>query len=540
MKKSIRKKINYLIIFSLVTLSICMIGVNIVIVNKYTEHNSEIMLEKTCESQALKLNNQFRLVEQSVQSIYDISEEMRPSVDQLNEKALVDEFIGKFQDIAISISNDTDGALAVYYRMNPEITGSGTTGFFYVKSPETGRFEANEATDLFEYGVNNVEHVGWYYIPVWEGKPVWMEPYYNANIGIEMISYVVPIFEKNTLVGVIGMDVDFNAITKMTEDFNVYQSGGAVLCSTENAKVYYNKCKVLGDMIPSNIKKEFEAKADADRLCFIKINDVEYGIYYRTLVNKMKILVYAKKDEINTQRFSFLLTSGIIFMVIFALTLLISIRVSSRIVKPIGAITEATKRFAEGDWEAKVFCDTRDELQELTENVTIMADKTKEYIAYIQEIAKKDALTGLRNKTDYLMYVDQIVREYETKNKKYSVIVFDVNHLKYVNDNFGHEKGDELIVAASKYICKHFIHSPIFRVGGDEFVAILDSDDYENRYELVEEFKKYMKLSAKSEDIMDFCIACGLADYGKDGQKFDDIFAVADQRMYNNKKELKD
>lgn len=539
MKKSIRKKINYLIVFSMIMLSICMIGVNIVIVNKYTERNSEVMMKKTCESQALKLDTQLKLVEQSVQSVCDISEEMRPSVEKLKQKALVDEFIGKFQDIAISISNDTDGALAVYYRMNPEITGSGTTGFFYVKSPETGRFEANEATDLFEYGVNNVEHVGWYYIPVWEGKPVWMEPYYNANINVEMISYVVPIFEKNTLVGVVGMDVDFNAIKEITEDIDVYHTSGAVLCSTENGKVYYNKCKVLGDLIPTNIKNQFKIKANSEDISFANMNNTEYGMYYETLVNGMKILVYAERNEINDQRYSTLLISGIIFMIIFILTLSVSIRVGNRIVKPIGAITEATKRYAEGDWEAKVFCDTRDELQELTENVTIMADKTKEYIAYIQEIAKKDALTGLRNKTDYLMYVDQIKREYQEQHKEYAIIVFDVNHLKYVNDNFGHEKGDELIVAASKYICKHFVHSPIFRVGGDEFVAIVDSDDYPNRHELVNEFRKYMKLSAKSDDIMDFCIACGMSEYGKDGENFDDIFDIADQRMYENKKELK-
>ena len=59
------------------------------------------------------------------------------------------------------------------------------------------------------YDENDMEHVGWYYIPVRAGKPVWTEPYDNANINEKMVSYVIPVYDNNVLVGVIGMDIDF-------------------------------------------------------------------------------------------------------------------------------------------------------------------------------------------------------------------------------------------------------------------------------------------------------------------------------------------
>jgi GGDEF domain-containing protein len=51
--------------------------------------------------------------------------------------------------------------------------------------------------------------------------------------------------------------------------------------------------------------------------------------------------------------------------------------------------------------------------------------------------------------------------------------MFDLNDLKHINDRYGHERGDEYIVNCCRLICQVFKHSPVFRIGGDEFVALL-------------------------------------------------------------------
>lgn len=538
MRKSIRKKINYLVIISLVILSIFMVVINISIINSYTSRQAQIMMSKACDSQAQQLNSQFRLVEQSVKNIYDISEELRPNVEELRNKETTEQFISKFENIAVDVAENTNGALAIYYRMNPDITLSGVTGFFYVKPSQDERFGKCEVTDLLQYDVNDTEHVGWYYEPVWIGKPVWMEPYYNANIDVEIISYVVPIYDGNNLVGVVGMDVDFKGIKAIAENMNIFESSGAVLCSMSNSQIYFNECDLFGKRIPSDIYIMMQGNDASSEVKMYDVGGKKYDIYYETLDNRMKLLVYAKESEIYKQRTYSVHMSAVVFSVVLIVTIGVAMKMSRRITKPLTDISEASKKYAQGEWDVKVSCDTGDELQELTNNITIMAEKTKEYIEYINNMARKDALTGLRNKTDYAMYVQDINET--TEEKQYAIVLFDVNNLKFVNDNYGHEKGDELIKAASQIICKFFPHSPVFRVGGDEFVAIVDSEDYETRDEIISEFHKYMYLMKNSTDIMDVCIACGMAVCGEDGEKYEDIFKIADKNMYDNKVKLKD
>lgn len=539
MKKSIRRKINFLLIVSLIALSFFMVVSNLVIVYRTTTKNAEIIMSKSCHSLAMELNNQFRLIEQSVQNLYDVSEDLRPDLEELRTNKQSYEYIKTFEKAALNIADNTEGALAIYYHLNPDITGSGTTGFFYIRSSESGAFEKTKITDLNDYPVDDLEHVGWYYEPVWAGKAIWMEPYFNANVGVEMISYVTPIYDGNVLIGVVGIDVDFNSIMNIAESLDIYESCGAVICSMESSKVYYTHSDLFGDSVPSDIYTILQGDERSESIMNYKVDGKKYGMYYITLDNHMKLLIYAKKSEIYSQVRTSVVSSVVVFGIVFIITLLFALHMGKRIVKPIIDITEASKKYAAGDWEAKVSCDTEDELQLLTENISIMADKTKEYIDYIQDMAKKDSLTGLRNKTDYTLYVDTMKQNGMSEDKPFAVVVFDVNNLKSVNDTYGHEKGDELLLSASKFICKYFSHSPVFRIGGDEFVAIVDGGDFDKRESKLQEFQKYMDLAKNSTDIMDVCVASGMAIFGEDGSTYEEVFDIADQRMYANKKQLK-
>ena len=71
---------------------------------------------------------------------------------------------------------------------------------------------------------------------------------------------------------------------------------------------------------------------------------------------------------------------------------------------------------------------------------------------------------------------------------EYAIGVFDCDNLKLVNDKYGHDKGDMYLKNACRLICKVFQHSPVFRIGGDEFSVILQNEDFRNREELVRKF----------------------------------------------------
>lgn len=171
----------------------------------------------------------------------------------------------------------------------------------------------------------------------------------------------------------------------------------------------------------------------------------------------------------------------------------------------------------------------------------IYRDKIEERsreIGTMRRIAYKDALTGVKNKTAYTEAVAELEhRVSDGKLTQYGVAIFDLNYLKYVNDTMGHEMGDKYIREACSQICRCFQHSPVYRIGGDEFVVILKGDDYDNREMILKDFNDEVhrnKLEGKA------VIAVGCALYRpRVDSTYDDVFRRADKLMYQRKQELK-
>ena len=117
------------------------------------------------------------------------------------------------------------------------------------------------------------------------------------------------------------------------------------------------------------------------------------------------------------------------------------------------------------------------------------------------------------------------------------MVVFDLNDLKYVNDNLGHESGDKYIKDGCTLICKTFTHSPVFRIGGDEFAAFLTNEDYNNRDELIYEFNSQVEDNLTNGGAV---VSAGISVYDAEKDSgYDEVFARADVLMYDRKKELK-
>ncbi len=171
----------------------------------------------------------------------------------------------------------------------------------------------------------------------------------------------------------------------------------------------------------------------------------------------------------------------------------------------------------------------------------VFSDLIKDHYRELESANKKalrDGLTGVRNKLAYLEALRDIEVAGESKSTEgYGVVVFDINDLKMTNDTQGHEAGDELIKNACTLICTHFKHSPVFRIGGDEFVVLLYGSDYENRESLIEEFNSKIDANKSKSGML---IACGMAVYDANiDESYTDVFTRADKIMYERKESLK-
>ena len=151
-----------------------------------------------------------------------------------------------------------------------------------------------------------------------------------------------------------------------------------------------------------------------------------------------------------------------------------------------------------------------------------------------------DALTSVRNKGAFNDYVQELQERVDSgETLDFAIGVFDCDDLKTVNDRFGHDKGDIYLKTASKLICRVFQHSPVFRIGGDEFAVILMNEDYYNREELINRFLDEQKKICSSTDNCweQVRVALGIAVYdpGIDSA-VSDTSRRADRVMYENKR----
>ena len=151
--------------------------------------------------------------------------------------------------------------------------------------------------------------------------------------------------------------------------------------------------------------------------------------------------------------------------------------------------------------------------------------------------ANIDALTGVKNRHAYRIYEERLNAQIEMhRAPEFAIFIFDVNDLKKVNDNEGHKSGDQFLRDACKIICTTFKRSPVFRVGGDEFVALCQGDDFGRHQELIKQMNDHNEKAIETGGIV---IAMGMSCYQND-ENVAQVYERADQKMYENKSYLKD
>jgi diguanylate cyclase (GGDEF)-like protein len=168
---------------------------------------------------------------------------------------------------------------------------------------------------------------------------------------------------------------------------------------------------------------------------------------------------------------------------------------------------------------------------------------TREHADIMSEIANRDALTGIRNKRGYETEIQRINKGIAMGNTKVGVVMVDMNDLKEVNDKYGHEKGDKVICSLCDMLCSVFKRSPVFRIGGDEFVVVVSNYDYANLESNVAKFKKSVDHNVHESELEPWeraSAAIGYAIFEEDKDiAIEDTLKRADEKMYACKQEMK-
>lgn len=168
---------------------------------------------------------------------------------------------------------------------------------------------------------------------------------------------------------------------------------------------------------------------------------------------------------------------------------------------------------------------------------------TREQADIMNEMANRDPLTGIRNKRGYDTEIQRINKQIVAGRTEVGIVMVDMNGLKQINDTYGHEKGDRILCNLCDTLCSIFKRSPVFRIGGDEFVVVVENQDYRNVDRNVEQFKASIEHSINDMELEPWeriSAAIGSAKYDPDRDYgIEDTLKRADESMYVNKRAMK-
>lgn len=516
--RSIQTKLILSVMLIVILLGLTIGVVSLNELRKSNSNNAHTILEKICEKEQESIDEIFEHVQTATLVMATQIENTIESVDDLKDPIVLEQHLSNVRFEFDTVAEIINGSVGYYYRLNVEMFDS-RAGFFYIRDDNDSEFEYFETTDISEFEKDDIEHVGWYYLPVDAKKATWIDPYMNLNINKNIISYVIPIYVDEVLLGVVGVDIDFQYLMTVIGEIEVYETGFAYLVS-QDGKIAYHDNHV------HNILEE---------------SDFDDHRFQSNLVNNMKLVLSVSNKEINRSSNELISRLAMVVILFIILAIVIISYVSARIIKPLKDLTVATQRIAAGDKDVMLYVNSLDEVGILANSFQHAIDTINNDIEYINKLTYIDSLTGVKNSTAYIEKISEL-NQLIKDGEELAVIVFDINYLKQVNDDYGHEFGNELIIKGVEFIAKIFNNLPIYRIGGDEFVVILEKGEVANANSYVNRFDiEIAKLSINKGNInIPVEIARGLAVYeqGVD-TTYNSLFKRADDQMYINKKELK-
>lgn len=531
---SIRQKITLLTACAVFVTVLVTAVLGTVAIREIGNSRSEQLLQLLCQTGQKNLNSYFTSVEQSVEMVSSfVGEDLR----SLEPEELA-AHVNRTRSIFAKTASKTNGILTYYYRIDPAVSDT-VKGFWFTNLDGVG-FMEHEVTDITLYDTEDTSALVWFTVPKASGKAVWLPPYVTDNLDVKVLSYNVPVYCGNVFVGVVGIEIDYSTMADQVDNIRLYDDGYAYINDYDGNIIYHPR------MSDAEIAEERTRQApygmlEANSLIRYTYGGVEKEAVWLPLNNGMRLNVTVPLSEINEDWQKWVLWHGAFSLVLLIVFILLTVKLSGRISKPLSDLTEAARQVEAGNYDVSLESRRNDEIGILTGAFARLIAHLKSYVQDLKDLAYGDALTAVRNKGAFNLYLKKLAASMEDPENppEYAICFFDCNSLKDINDRYGHDKGDKYLQTACAAICQVFSHSPVFRIGGDEFAAVLQHREYENRDRLMELFdQRCFDLRAISEDPWEKVnVARGMAVYDpKKDRSVEDVVRRADQLMYEHKR----
>lgn len=183
--------------------------------------------------------------------------------------------------------------------------------------------------------------------------------------------------------------------------------------------------------------------------------------------------------------------------------------------------------------------DTSTLLQEIYDRLRSVRKELRDYIVKAHKMAYTDVLTGIGNRNAYFEVKEKLNKQIGKGDLSFAVAIFDINGLKNANDDYGHETGDLMIVSAAEILKKFFKAGTLFRIGGDEFVLLVENVSEEQMKIIFDKISTEVnaKIISKNEVHIPLAISKGFSVYTPEDTEVKAVVQRADAQMYQDKTE---
>lgn len=354
-KALIKSKIAFRITASIVLTSIIVAaligGISIFYSSSTVKAQSRENLVKTAESKAQEFNTTILTIENSVEVLSTLlSADL--NLEQLKkDKNYVSDYEKNIQKIVKEVGQTTSGNMSTYFYLNPELTGE-VHGAWYADTQNNKNFEAQPLESIESFTPNN-EDMEWYYGPVKAGKALWLQPYEDPHLKIYMISYVKPIYQGQTLIGVLGMDINFDYFKESVTNTKVLDTGYATLLN-ENYDVLVSPTLKQGDNFATvengSLKSVTEELSKNESgIVDYKFRGIDKTLAYKKLSNGYIFMVNVPQSELLATMNKLTTIVGSLTLLGILLSIIVAQVVSRRITLPILKVTEVIDKTSKLD-----------------------------------------------------------------------------------------------------------------------------------------------------------------------------------------------
>ena len=546
--KSIRVKFLQLNLISILLCALLVGGIGLWSTSTLLSESSKDILNLTCRAEGDELDEVLHDIQDSVDTFCQLADSQVSSLIRLRNDSFLDTFYNEVERFMLEIASRTRGVCACYFLTAPELTRT-PAGFLYSVDAGSETLSKKPLTDLSLYDPLDTSHVGWYYQPQISGHSLWMEPYYNKNLDINMISYVCPLYRDGVFWGIAGMDINFDVVIERVRSVRPYETGYACLIS-DSGSIYYHPELSAGSCITdysADLQPVLEAFSrsqgeNAEPVSFLyRYNGVSKVLSSYRLSNGMELLLVARLREINAPMVSLFRFISLTTLALCTVVILFVISASNHITRPLEKLTRAAEEIANGNMDVELPPAGEDEVGILTNSLAVTVASLKQHIDYMYNMAYSDPLTHVKNKTAYDKESLELQERMQEGDTAFGMLMLDLNSLKAINDQYGHERGDEYLIACCRLMCRVFKRSPVFRIGGDEFLILLRGEDLNDITVLLEELERHMEKTLKAEEPWKrLSIAKGLSFCTPEDQTPDAVLKRADEAMYIDKRRMKE